>query len=151
MVQSGAERDDGATEAGETESISPPRASTASKRQREGTGTVGAFGKRTGSSDLVFLEGILPETDGRILSDLSIEEQTTVCLDRLESILSSRAVPLENVMKVEVQLTDIDDRAAVDGVYRTRFDGAYPPRTTVGVCALPGGAAVQLDVVAVDE
>lgn len=125
--------------------------SSESKRQREGSKHVGAFGKRTGHSDLVFLEGTLPETDGGILSDCSIETQVATAFDRLEAALAARGLDLEDVMKVEVQLTDPADRDVVDDVYQSRFDGEYPPRTTIGVCSLPGGAAVQFDVIAAAE
>ncbi|MDQ2052664.1 RidA family protein [Natronolimnohabitans sp. A-GB9] len=125
--------------------------SSESKSQREGSKHTGAFGKRTGHSDLVFLEGILPETDGEILSDCSIEAQAETSFDRLEAVLAARGLDLQDVMKVEVQLTDLATRDVVDGVYQSRFDGEYPPRTTIGVCSLPGGAAVQLDVIAASE
>ena len=127
------------------------RLSSTSKRQREGTEHIGAFGKRTGDSDLVFFEGILPEKGSQILNSHSIEEQAASCFDRLQAVLSARGLDLTNVMKVEVQLTDLADRDIVDDVYRTRFDGEYPPRTTVGVCSLPDDAAVQLDVIAAAE
>jgi len=139
------------TERTERESRSPQttRPSTKSKRQREGSSHVGAFGKRTGSSDLVFLEGILPDTTNP--SALSVEEQTVRCLDQLEDLLAEQGADLTDVMKVEVQLTDMDEKNTVDAVYRNRFGDEYPPRTTVGVCSLPQGADVQLDVIGADE
>ncbi|THE64726.1 RidA family protein [Salinadaptatus halalkaliphilus] len=133
------------------ESAQTVRLSRTSKRQREGTDHVGAFGTRTGRSDLVFLEGMLPEASGTIVNDRSIEAQMSACFDRLEAVLASRGLDLSNVMKVTVQLTDTADRDVVDDVYRARFDGEYPPRTTMGVCSLPAGAAVQLDVIAAVE
>jgi len=127
--------------------------STESKRQRDGTGNIGAFGKRTGSSDLRFFEGILPKVDGKLLSNHSIEEQFTTALDRLESALAdNRNLTLNDVMKLEIQLTDPSAAEAVDHVYESRFDDVeLPPRTVVGVCSLPGGADVQLDVIAAEE
>lgn len=125
--------------------------SSKSKRQRERSGNGSAYGVRTGESDLLFLEGILPEESGVVLSDHSIDDQVSLSLDRLESVLSSRNLTLDDVMKIEVQLTDLDSRDVVDTVYQARFDEPYPPRTTVGVCSLPGNAAVQLDVIAADE
>ena len=127
------------------------RHSTESRRQRDGSAHVGAFGMRAGESDLLFLEGILPEKDGEIQHDRPVDEQAALCLDRLETVLASQSVDLADVMKVEVQLTNMASRDAVDAVYRERFETEYPPRTTVGVCALPGDADVQLDVIAVDE
>jgi len=127
------------------------RYSTESRRQRGGSDHVGAFGMRTGDSDLLFLEGILPEEGGEIQRDLPVGEQAALCLDRLEAVLASQGADLSDVMKIEVQVTDMASRDAVDAVYRDRFDTEYPPRKTVGVCALPGDAAVQLDVIAADE
>ncbi|WP_418282977.1 RidA family protein [Halorubrum sp. DTA98] len=127
--------------------------SAESKRQRDGTGNIGAFGKRTGSSDLRFFEGILPESGGEVLSDRSIEEQFSTALDNLESTLAdNRNATLNDVMKLEVQLTDPSAAEAIDHVYESRFDDVQlPPRTVVGVCSLPGGANIQLDVIAAEE
>lgn len=145
----GSQTDDGGSV--ERDAIEFDRISSESKRQREGSGNGSAYGVRTGESDLLFFEGILPEESGVVMSEHSIKDQADLCLDRLESLLSARDATLADVMKIEVQVTDIDARGAVDEVYRSRFDGAYPPRTTVGVCSLPGNAGVQLDVVAADE
>ncbi len=130
-----------------------PTLSEESRRQREGTGNIGAFGKRTGSSDLRFFEGFLPEADGSILSDHSIEEQFSTALDNLESALAdNRSLTFGDVMKLEIQLTDPSAAEAIDHVYASRFDDIeLPPRTVVGVCSLPGGADVQLDVIAAEE
>ncbi|NGM70540.1 RidA family protein [Natronolimnobius sp. AArcel1] len=135
----------------EPEAAEFDRISSESKRQRERAGNGSAYGVRTGESDLLFFEGILPEESGAVMSDRSIKEQTDLCLERLESLLSIRDAAVEDVMKIEVQLTDMDGRRAVDEVYQAKFDGTYPPRTTDGVCSLPGNAAVQLDVIAADE
>jgi len=125
-----------------------------SRRQRDGPENTGAFGKRTGTSDLIFFEGILPEVDGKILSDRSIEEQFSTALDNLEAALADRSnATFDDVMKLEIQLTDPEAADTVDHVYASRFDVHVdlPPRSVVGVCALPGGADVQLDVIAADE
>ena len=123
-----------------------------SKRQRCRHEHIGAFGQRTGESDLVFLQGILPEINGDVMSDHSIEKQVGATLDRLELMLSNRGISLADIMKIEIQVTDIDAVAAIDAVYESRFDDVeFPPRTVVGFNALPGGAAVQLDVIAAEE
>lgn len=123
-----------------------------SKRQRDGIENVGAFGMRTGESDLIFFQGILPEINGNVKGSEPIGEQIETCLDRLELMLENRTASLDDVMKVEIQLADADAAAAVDRAYESRFDDvAFPPRTVVGVCSLPGGADVQLDVIAAEE
>ena len=123
-----------------------------SKRQRDGTDNIGAFGMRTGESDLVFFQGILPEINGDVKGSEPVDEQIRMCLDRLELMLENRGASLDDVMKVEVQLADADAAAVVDRGYESRFDAVeFPPRTVVGVCSLPGGADVQLDVIAAEE
>ena len=123
-----------------------------SRRQRDGIDNVGAFGMRTGESDLIFFQGILPEVNGEVRGSEPIGEQIGMCLDRLELMLENRSASLGDVMKVEIQLADADAAAAVDRAYESRFDDvAFPPRTVVGVCSLPGGADVQLDVIAAEE
>ncbi|WP_254810333.1 RidA family protein [Natronosalvus amylolyticus] len=132
-----------------TEGVTLETHSTLSKRQRESNGS--AYGVQAGSSDLIFFEGILPEESGVVMNEPSTEDQTDLCLDRLQSVLAASNLTLEDVMKIEVQLTDIGTRDVVDDVYKRRFDGSYPPRTTTGVYALPGNAGIQLDVVAAIE
>ena len=123
-----------------------------SKRQRDQHEHIGAFGQQTGESDLIFLQGILPEINGDVMSDRSTEEQIGATLDRLELMLSNRGVSLADIMKLEIQVTDIDTAETIDAIYKSRFDDvAFPPRTVVGVSALPGNAAVQLDVIAAEE
>ncbi|MFC6752348.1 RidA family protein [Halorubrum tibetense] len=123
-----------------------------SKRQRDGPDAIGAFGTRTGESDLVFFQGILPEINGDVKGSEPIDKQIEMCLDRLELMLENRNTSLDSVMKVEIQLADTDRAGAVDRAYESRFDDvAFPPRTVVGVCSLPGGANVQLDVIAAEE
>ncbi|MES3516738.1 MAG: RidA family protein [Natronomonas sp.] len=136
-----------------TEMNIDPTLSKESRRQREGAGNIGGFGKRIGPSDLRFFEGILPESDGKVLSDRSIEEQFSIALDNLEAVLAdNRNATFNDVMKLEIQLTDPSAAEAIDHVYESRFDDAeLPPRTVVGVCSLPGGADIQLDVIAAEE
>ncbi|MBP1923758.1 2-iminobutanoate/2-iminopropanoate deaminase [Halorubrum alkaliphilum] len=123
-----------------------------SRRQRDGGDNIGAFGMRTGESDLVFFQGILPEINGDVKGSAPIDEQIEMCLDRLELMLENCNASLDSVMKVEIQLADTDRAEAVDRAYESRFDDvAFPPRTVVGVCSLPGGADVQLDVIAAEE
>lgn len=123
-----------------------------SRRQRDGIDNVGAFGMRTGDSDMIFFQGILPEINGDVQGSKPIDEQIEMCLDRLELMLENRNASLADVMKVEVQLADAGAAAAVDSAYESRFDDvAFPPRSVVGVCSLPGGADVQLDVIAAEE
>ena len=55
---------------------------------------------------------------------------------------------LDDVIKVNVFLTDMADFPAMNAVYRAFFAEPYPARTTVAVAGLPLGAAVEVELVA---
>ncbi len=50
-------------------------------------------------------------------------------------------------LRVGVYLTDMSQFGAMNEAYRRHFAEPYPARTTIGVAALPLGAAVEMDVV----
>lgn len=129
-----------------TVNASTARLSSSVKKQRSGPASTGAFGQKTGQSDLIFLEGIVPGQ-----TDASFQNQATECLDRLESVLRATGVGLGDVVQMRVYVTDIETLETFDTVYQSRVDGTFPPRTTIGVNELPEDADVQLEVVAVDE
>jgi 2-iminobutanoate/2-iminopropanoate deaminase len=63
-------------------------------------------------------------------------------------VLGAAGLSLANVVKANVYLTDMNDFAAMNKVYETFFEAPYPARTTIGIAALPGGAHVEIEVVA---
>ncbi|MFR0692980.1 RidA family protein [Enterobacterales bacterium AE_CKDN230030158-1A_HGKHYDSX7] len=76
-----------------------------------------------------------------------VKEQAAQCFRHLKAIVESIDHALADVVKVNLFLTNLDDIAAVDEVYATFFPGGTPARRTVGVSALPKGAAIQIDAV----
>lgn len=78
----------------------------------------------------------------------SIEEQTKQVLANLETVLSSAGLSLADVVKTNIYLIDIADFAAMNGVYGEIMGDAPPARTTVAVAALPGGASIEIEVIA---
>ncbi|MGM0388846.1 MAG: RidA family protein [Natrinema limicola] len=127
------------------------RASTTGRKQRAGTSFTGGYGTKTGSSDLLFLEGQLPTEDGTVPSAQSAAEQMQHALSNLETALEEQGRTLDDVLKVTVYLTDLEQYDAVNEVYREAFGEQLPARSVVGVSELLGGASVQLDAVAAIE
>ncbi|MFC4950274.1 RidA family protein [Pseudonocardia sp. GCM10023141] len=76
-----------------------------------------------------------------------VADQARQCLVNIKAIVESIDHALDDVVKVNLFLTDIADTAAVDEVYSTFFPGGVPARRTVCVSALPGGALIQVDAV----
>src|SRR5512137_767749 len=72
----------------------------------------------------------------------SFEDEARRCLDNVRLVLRAAGMDLENVVSVQVFLTDVDLQQRMNDVYRSFFTSSpLPARTTVGVNRLPGGKA----------
>lgn len=80
-----------------------------------------------------------------------IKEQTAQCLKNIKAIVESIDHAMEDVVKVNIFLKNIEDMAAVDEIYTTFFPGGVPARRTVGVSAIAKDALIQIDVVLGNE
>ncbi|HAK56306.1 MAG: Rid family detoxifying hydrolase [Vicinamibacterales bacterium] len=103
------------------------------------------------SGDTVYLSGqvgINPETGS--LHD-GVAAQARQALSNLENLLDEAGLTKANVTRATVYLDDIDNYGALNEVYGEFFEGVdvKPSRSTVGVAALPIGAAVEIDFIAV--
>jgi len=82
------------------------------------------------------------------LAQGGIEAETRQSLTNLKHVLEAAGSSMENVVKTTVFLRDINDFAAMNGVYAQFFTANFPARSAVQVAALPKGAAVEIEVVA---
>ncbi|MDB9250155.1 Rid family detoxifying hydrolase [Halorubrum ezzemoulense] len=113
---------------------------------------VGAYSQATTDGDLVFTAGQIPLTpDGELLADASIADQTEQALDNLLAVLDEAGAGPEDVLKTTVFLADIDDFDAMNETYADYFDESPPARSAVQAGALPKGAGVEIEAVAVVE
>lgn len=113
---------------------------------------VGAYSQATTNGDVLFTAGQLPlTTDGDLLDDASVDEQTRQCLQNVEAILESEGASLEDVLKTTVFLDDIDDFEEFNEAYSEFFGDEPPARSAVEVGRVPKGAAVEIEAVAVTE
>jgi 2-iminobutanoate/2-iminopropanoate deaminase len=70
-------------------------------------------------------------------------------MDNLRAVLAEGGADFADVVKTTVYLTDLADFSAMNTVYATYFTSDPPARSTVEVRALPLGARVEIDMVAV--
>jgi 2-iminobutanoate/2-iminopropanoate deaminase len=99
------------------------------------------------SGDLVYTAGqVATDASGRIVSD-EIEAQCRRVLDNVRACLHAAGCELSDVIKVNAFLTDLDNFAVFNAVYRDYFAEPYPARTTVGA-ALAADFLVEVEVVA---
>ncbi|MBI5069693.1 MAG: hypothetical protein HZB56_15780 [Deltaproteobacteria bacterium] len=90
-----------------------------------------------------------PATGEMVAGD--IRAQTERVMQNVEGVLEAGGMTFANVVKTTVFLVDLSEFAAMNEVYGQRFQGAFPARSTVQVAALPRGARVEVEVMAVRE
>ncbi len=78
----------------------------------------------------------------------NIAEQTKQCFTNLFEVLEAANLTHDDVVKVNVYLTDMNNFSAMNEVYKTFFNDPYPARTCVAVLALPLGAEVEIEMIA---
>ena len=100
--------------------------------------------------EIVYVSGQVPvdPTTGQLIDD-DIRLQTALALRNVAAILAEAGSSLHEVVKTTVYLKNFDDFGAMNEVYARAFDGHAPARATVGVAALPLGARVEIEAVAV--
>jgi 2-iminobutanoate/2-iminopropanoate deaminase len=109
---------------------------------------VGPFSFAVHGGDLLFLSGQVAQdpATGKLI-DGDAARQTDQILRNLTTILEAAGRDLGDVVRVGVYPADMADFAAMNEEYGGHFTEPYPARTTIGVAALPLGAAVEMDVV----
>jgi 2-iminobutanoate/2-iminopropanoate deaminase len=99
---------------------------------------------------LVFLSGQIPlepKTGELVAGDISV--QTERVMENLGAVLRAASLGFADVARCTIYLLDLSEFAAVNAVYGRYFASSPPARATVQVSALPRGARVEIDAIAV--
>lgn len=110
---------------------------------------IGPYSQAVGIDQLIFTSGQIPLTADGSKVEGDISAQTEQVFNNLEAILTSRGCTLGNVIKVTVFMTDLGEFAEMNSVFAQRFGDHRPARSTVQVSALPTGANVEIEAIAV--
>jgi 2-iminobutanoate/2-iminopropanoate deaminase len=113
-------------------------------------GAIGPYSQAVRSGHLVFCSGQIPldPLTGQLVEG-GIEAQTVRVLDNLAAVLAAADLKLGNVVKTTVFLVSMADFPAMNEVYARYFDEDPPARSTVAVEALPKGARVEIEAIAI--
>ena len=102
-----------------------------------------------GQGEFVFMSGQIPlDPDTGNIVDGGIVEQTQRCLKNIKGILASQALTLEDVVKTTVFMTDLSEFTEMNKVYGEFFKDPCPARSTIQVAALPKGAKIEIEAIA---
>jgi 2-iminobutanoate/2-iminopropanoate deaminase len=114
----------------------------------KGPKPLGPYSQAVIDGDFIFLAGqgcTNPQTGKLELGDVRSETKRT--FENIRAILDAAGSSLDDVMKCNVYLRDINDFAAMNEVYETIFSAPFPARTTIQAGALPGGIAVEIECI----
>jgi len=119
-------------------------------RTADAPSTDNPYSQGVRAGDTLYVSGygpVDPDTGEEVEGD--IETQTERVLDNVAGVVGAAGGDgLDDVVKVTVYLTDLDDYDRVNAAYGARFPGDPPARVCVEVARLPGDVRVELDAVA---
>ena len=110
---------------------------------------VGPYSQAVHMGEFLFCSGqiaIDPKTQDVFTGD--IRKQTEMVLNNIEAVLKQAHLNFSHIVKTTIFLTSMNDFAAVNEVYATRFPSNPPARSTIAVVGLPKGVNVEIEVLA---
>ena len=109
---------------------------------------IGTYSQAIRHENTVYISGQIPldpATGEMVAGDIRTQIERVFL--NLQAVAAAAGSSLQDAVKIQVYLTDLDDFATVNEVMATFFEEPYPARAAVGVAALPRGAAVEADAI----
>jgi 2-iminobutanoate/2-iminopropanoate deaminase len=118
----------------------------------EAPAAIGPYSQAVRSGNFLFCSGQIPldPKSGQIVAG-DIAAQTRRVLDNIRAVLKAEGLTFENIVKTTIFLTDLGDFQTVNETYGSYFKQQAPARSTVQVSALPKGAKIEIEVIAVAD
>lgn len=118
----------------------------------EAPAAIGPYSQAVRSGGFVFLSGqiALDPASGQLVGAGDVEAETRQVLRNLQAVLAAAGASTDSVVRATIYLVDLSDFTKVNALYGAVFRRDPPARSTVQVAALPRGARVEIDLVAID-
>lgn len=113
---------------------------------------LGPYSQAIAAGSLIFCSGqvpIDPRTGELVNGD--VRAQTQRALQNLKAVLGAHGLQLDDIVKTTVFMTDLSRFAEMNTAYGAFFKEAFPARSTVQVAALPKGAQVEIEAIALQR
>jgi 2-iminobutanoate/2-iminopropanoate deaminase len=114
---------------------------------------VAAYAQAVRANGFIFLSGQIPldPATGQLV-DGDVTVQARRVMDNLAAVLRAASCDFSRVAKATIYLIDMADFAKVNDVYASYFSGdTKPARAAIAVSALPRGARVEIEMIALDR
>ena len=110
---------------------------------------IGPYSQALDLGNMVFVSGQIPVDPATGHMPEGVEAQAVQALTNLKNVLAAVGLGMESVVKTVVFLADLADFAVVNGIYEKFFGAPYPARSCVQVAAIPKGAKLEIECIAV--
>lgn len=114
------------------------------------TAAVGPYSQGVKANNMIFTSGQIPvDMETGEVSTGDIQKETRLVLNSLREVLAAGGATLEDIVKVTVFVTDIEDFGEINEVYAEYFTDHKPARSLVEVSKLPKGVNIEVEAIAV--
>lgn len=111
---------------------------------------IGPYSQAVRSGNTVYLSGQVPLDPGTgLIVEGDISVQARRAFDNLQAVCAAAGGSFDQVVRLGLYLTNLDNFAAVNAVMGDYFKAPYPARSTIEVSGLPRGAVFEVDAVMV--
>lgn len=117
---------------------------------KDAPSAIGPYSQAVRAGETVFLSGQIPlDPATGLLVEGDITAQTKRVMENLRAVLAAAGCGFADVVRTTIYLVDLGHFGKVNEAYGACFEAPFPARATVQVSALPKGAQVEIDMVAV--
>ncbi len=111
---------------------------------------IGPYSQAVKANGFLYISGQIPiDPETANFAGDDIKTQTNQCFMNIKAILETAGLNFQDVIKMNVYLSDMNNFAAMNEVYATFFDSDFPARAAVEVSRLPKDALVEIETIAV--
>ena len=117
---------------------------------RKAPAAIGPYSQAVEQNGFVFCSGqvALDPESGTIVKG-GIEFETRRALQNVGEVLAAAGLDFVDVVKTTIFMIDLSEFETVNRIYGEHFEPPYPARSTVQVAALPRGARIEIEAVAI--
>ncbi len=108
---------------------------------------IGTYSQAVRVENTVYLSGQIPLNPATMEMVEGFEQQTVQVFENLKAVAEAAGGSLNDSVKLNIFLTDLDNFAALNEVMGRYFSAPYPARAAVGVASLPRNSCVEMDAV----
>jgi reactive intermediate/imine deaminase len=111
---------------------------------------IGPYSQAVRAGNVLYLSGQIPldpASGNLVQGDFAVQAKRV--FENLKAVLKESGAEFQHVVKATVYLTDLGNFQTLNSIYADYFGEHKPARSTVGVAALPRGAGVEIDLIAV--